>query len=144
MRQAIELLDLRNVEAVALDETAAQRGQQYVTVFIDLNAADKPVLFITPGKGKDCVGAFRALLLEHGGKPTRIAEVVCVMSAAFLAAAAENFPHADVTVNWFHLVQIFSTAAKQVRGAEAHRRAPPKGVRWATPKRPEALSAGQK
>jgi hypothetical protein len=40
--------------------------------------------------GKDCVKAFRAFLLEHGGEPTRIAEVVCDMSAAFLAAATEN------------------------------------------------------
>src|SRR4051794_3724642 len=34
VRQAIERLDLRHVEAIALDETAARRGQEYVTVFI--------------------------------------------------------------------------------------------------------------
>ena len=144
VRQAIERLDLRHVEAVALDETAARRGQEYVTVFIDLDAADKPVLFVTPGKGKDCVKAFRAFLLEHGGEPTRIAEVVCDMSAAFLAAAGENFPHAAITVDWFHVVQIFTTAVEKVRRAEAHRCVLPKGARWATLKRPEALTDAQK
>jgi len=144
VRQAIERLDLRHVEAIALDETAARRGQEYVTVFIDLDAAERPVLFVTPGKGKECVKAFRAFLLEHGGEPTRIAEVVCDMSAAFLAAAAENFSHAAVTVDWFHVVQVFTTAVEQVRRAEAHRRTLPKGARWATMKRPEALTEAQR
>ena len=144
VRQAIERLDLRHVEAVALDETAARRGQEYVTVFIDLDAAERPVLFVTPGKGKECVKAFRAFLLEHGGEPTRIAEVVCDMSAAFLAAATENFPHAAITVDWFHVVQIFTTAVERVRRAEAHRCTLPKGARWAALKRPEALTEAQR
>jgi len=144
VRQAIERLDLRHVEAIALDETAARRGQEYVTVFIDLDAAERPVLFVTPGKGKECVKAFRAFLLEHGGEPTRIAEVVCDMSAAFLAAAVESFPRAAITVDWFHVVQIFTTAVERVRRAEAHRCTLPKGARWASLKRPEALTEAQR
>ena len=144
VRQAIERLDLRHVEAIALDETAARRGQEYVTVFIDLDAAERPVLFVTPGKGKECVKAFRAFLLEHGGEPTRIAEVVCDMSAAFLAAAVESFPRAAITVDWFHVVQIFTAAVEQVRRAEAHRCTLPKGARWASLKRPEALTEAQR
>jgi transposase len=142
--RAIKHLDLSRVTAVALDETAARRGQEYVTVFIDLDAAEKPVLFATQGKGKECVKAFRAFLLEHGGEPTRVAEVVCDMSAAFLAAAAENFPQASVTVDWFHVVQIFTTAVEKVRRAEAHRIVLPKGARWATLKNPDNLTQAQK
>ena len=141
--RAIERLDLSGVEAVALDETAAKRGHSYVTVFINLDAAERPVLFVTPGKGKECMTAFRAFLAEHGGEPGRIAEVVCDMSAAFLSAAAESFPQASVTVDWFHVVQIFTTAVEQVRRAEAHQHTLPKGVRWATLKRPENLTAAQ-
>lgn len=142
--RAIDRLDLSHVEAIALDETAAKRGQEYVTVFIDLDTADKPVLFVTPGKGKECMAAFRAFLSEHGGEPSRIAEVVCDMSAAFLAAAAESFPRAAVTVDWFHVVQIFTTAVDKVRRTEAHQRTLPKGARWATLKRPEALTEAQR
>jgi transposase len=142
--QAITRLDLSGVRAIALDETAAKRGHTYVTVFIDLDAAEKPVLFVTPGKGKEGMAAFRAFLSEHGGKPTRVAEVVCDMSAAFLAAAAENFPKAAVTVDWFHVVQIFTTAVEKVRRAEAHRRTMPKGARWAALKKPEALTEQQR
>jgi transposase len=142
--QAIGRLDLSGVQAIALDETAAKRGHTYVTVFIDLDAVEKPVLFVTPGKGKDCMTAFRAFLSEHGGEPSRIAEVVCDMSAAFLAAAAETFPQAAVTVDWFHVVQVFTTAVEKVRRAEAHRRAMPKGARWAALKKPEALTEKQR
>src|SRR5487761_1420273 len=133
--KAIDRLDLSDVQAIALDETAAKRGHEYVTVFIDLDAAEKPVLFVTPGKGKECMTAFRAFLVEHGGEPTRIAEVVCDMSVAFLAAAAETFPRAAVTVDWFHVVQIFTTAVEKVRRAEAMLRwvreaATPQAARW--------------
>ena len=88
--------------------------------------------------------AFRTFLVEHGGEPTRIAEVVCDMSAVFLAAAAETFPQAAVTVDWFHVVQVFTTAVEKVRRAEAHQRTMPKGTRWAALKRPEALTEAQK
>ena len=128
---AVGELDLGSVRAVGLDETASKRGHNYVTVFIDMDRANKPVIFATPGKGKACVAAFRAFLISHGGEPTRVAEVVCDMSPAFLAALATSFPNAAVTVDWFHVVQLFTTAVDQVRKAEARSRQLPKAIRWA-------------
>jgi transposase len=58
--QAVARLDLTEVTAVGLDETAAKRGQTYVTVFIDLDRKDKPVVFVTPGRGKDTLAKFKA------------------------------------------------------------------------------------
>src|SRR5271166_5849523 len=46
--RAVERLDLRKLAAVGLDETAAKRGHTYVTVFIDLDRSEKPVVFVTP------------------------------------------------------------------------------------------------
>lgn len=129
--RAVAGLDLGRVRAVGLDETASKKGHNYVTVFIDMDRANKPVLFATEGKGKACVKAFRAFLLEHGGEPTRVAEVVCDMSAAYLAAVGESFSNAAVTVDWFHVVQLFTTAVDEVRKAEARQRGFPKGARWA-------------
>lgn len=129
--RAVDELDLGAVRAVGLDETASKRGHNYVTVFIDMDRADKPVIFATPGKGKACVAKFRAFMLSHGGEPTKVAEAVCDMSPAFLAALAASFPNAAVTVDWFHVVQIFTTAVDQVRKAEARSRQLPKAIRWA-------------
>ena len=129
--QAVARLDLGRLKAVGLDETAAKRGHNYVTVFIDLDAKQKPVVFVTPGKGKQTVAAFKVFLDQHGGKPGRIAEVVCDMSPAFLAAIGETFEQANVTVDWFHVVQLFTKAVDEVRKAEAKHNTMPKALRWA-------------
>ena len=47
VRRAVGELDLSAVRAVGLDETAAKRGHNYVTVFIDMDRADKPVIYVT-------------------------------------------------------------------------------------------------
>ena len=138
VRQAVAGLDLRGLRAVGLDETASKRGHNYVTVFIDMDRRDKPVIFVVPGKGKACVAAFREFLLGHGGEPTRVAEVVCDMSPAFLAALAENFANAAITVDWFHVVQLFTTAVDQVRKAERRVGKFPKATRWAVLKAGDA------
>ncbi len=129
--QAVARLDLGRLKAVGLDETASKRGHNYVTVFIDLDAKQKPVVFVTPGKGKATVAAFKAFLERHGGKPGHIVEVVCDMSPAFLAAIGETFEQANVTVDWFHVVQLFTKAVDEVRKAEAKHNTMPKALRWA-------------
>ena len=129
--KAVSGLDLTALKAFAFDETAAKRGHVYVTVFIDLDRRRQPVLFVTPGKGKETVARFRAFLAAHGGTPGRIAEVVCDMSKAFLAAVGEQFPTAAVTVDWFHVVQLFTKAVDAVRKAEAKLVKLPAAVRWA-------------
>ncbi|GEM_PF-4947123 len=60
-------------------------------------------------------------------QPIRVAEVDCDLSAAFLAASADHFPHAAVTEDWFHVVQIFTTAIEKTRRAEPNHRTLPKG-----------------
>jgi transposase len=129
--QAVARLDLGRLKAVGLDETASKRGHNYVTVFIDLDAKQKPVVFVTPGKGKATVAAFKAFLEQHGGKPGHIVEVVCDMSPAFLAAIGETFEQANVTVDWFHVVQLFTKAVDEVRKAETKHNTMPKALRWA-------------
>lgn len=37
-------------------------------------------------------------------------EVVCDMSPAFRTAVKEEFGEANVTVDWFHVVQLFTRA----------------------------------
>lgn len=130
--QAVEALDLSGLCGIALDETASKRGHNYVTVFIDLDRFDKPVIFATPGKGKHCLKEFVSFIEEHGGDPKNVIEVVCDMSPAFLSATSEEFPYAAQTVDWFHVVQLFTHAMDEVRRAEAKSEKMPKGARWTT------------
>ncbi|CAO0824452.1 hypothetical protein DFAR_640004 [Desulfarculales bacterium] len=97
--QHLSKMDMGGVKAVALDEIASKRGHNYVTVFIHLDRKLKPIILVTPGKGKGCLILFRHFLREHGGDHNNIAEVVYDMSSAFLAAIGESFPGANVTVD---------------------------------------------
>ena len=133
--QALLAMDLSALKAIGLDETASKRGHNYVTVFIDMDRSDRPVVFATPGKGKQTVKDFRAFLEEHGGQAGNVLEVVCDMSPAFLAATQEEFPEASVTVDWFHVVQLFTKAVDDVRKAERKVKNHPKSLRWAVLKK---------
>ncbi|CAO0823234.1 hypothetical protein DFAR_3590002 [Desulfarculales bacterium] len=62
--QALSKMDLCGVKTVTLDETASTRGHNYVTVFIDLDRKQKPVIFVTPGKGKGYLILFHRSLRE--------------------------------------------------------------------------------
>ncbi|KPV41917.1 transposase [Thiohalorhabdus denitrificans] len=136
--RALDRIDLSNVSAIALDETAAKRGQHYVTVFIDLERAENPVIFATPGQDKDALRRFRNHLQAQGGAANGVWEVVCDMSQAFQAGVTETFPNASLTTDWFHVVQRVTDAMNDVRKAEAKAIKLPKGARWAT------LKAGER
>jgi len=144
--RALASLDLTHLKALGLDETAAKRGQRYVTVFVDMQRRDLPVVFATPGKGKETLKAFEEFLKCHQGDPARIREVVCDMSSAFLSGVAETFPKAQVTVDWFHIVQTFTGAVDAVRKAERQEIELSKHTRWAVLKRADAgkLTVDQK
>jgi len=59
------------------------------------------------------------------------------MSAAFISSVKNHFKNADLTVDWFHVVQLFTRAVDEVRRAEAKKIAMPKTTRWAVLKNAE-------
>jgi len=61
-------LDFSGVTEVGCDETSARRGQDYVSLFMDLEA--RRVMFATPCKDAETVNAFTGDLAAHGGVPT--------------------------------------------------------------------------
>ena len=124
-------LDLANVTTVGVDETASRRGHRYVTVFLDMQRKQEPVIFAVPGHGKDAIKAFSAFLAAHGGDTDNVVEVVCDMSQAFLSGVAEHLPKADITVDWFHIVQTFTKRLDEVRKKERREQGHPKSLRWA-------------
>ena len=86
---ARDKLDLSGVSAIGMDETSARRGQDYVSLFMDLE--QRRVMFATEGKDADTVKAFAEDLIAHGGSPrTQIETVCCDMSTAFQRGIAEH------------------------------------------------------
>ncbi|NTV15665.1 MAG: ISL3 family transposase [Desulfobulbaceae bacterium] len=131
VNKALGRIDLSKLTSFGLDETSSRRHHKYVTIFIDMDRADKPVVFATPGKGKETVAAFTQFLKEHGGNPENVLEVVSDMSGAFVASVKTHFKDAEHTVDWFHVVQLFTKVVDEVRRIEAKSIAMPKTTRWA-------------
>ncbi|MGI0156306.1 MAG: transposase, partial [Thermoplasmata archaeon] len=81
-------LDFSGVTDVGCDETSARRGQDYVSLFMDLS--ERRVVFATPGRDAETVSAFAADLAAHRGSPkTQVQRVCCDMSPAFIKGITE-------------------------------------------------------
>jgi transposase len=74
------------VRLVGIDETAGPRGQRYISLFHDLEAAR--VLYGCDGRDQGTVGQFAEDLRVHGDTPERITVVCIDMSQARLAGVS--------------------------------------------------------
>lgn len=82
-------LDFSGVTEVGCDETSARRGQDYVSLFMDLT--ERRVMFATPGRDSDTVKAFAEDLTAHAGAPnTQVQRVCCDMSPAFIKGITDH------------------------------------------------------
>jgi transposase len=82
-------LDFSGVTQVSCDDTSARRGQDYVSLFMDL--AQRRVMFATPGRDASTVKAFAEDLTAHGGPPkTQVEQVCCDMSPAFISGIGQH------------------------------------------------------
>ncbi len=130
------------VTRIAFDETAARRGHNYVSLFVDLDGPR--VLFVTDGKDAATVKAFADDLTQHGGSPENIGEVCIDMSAAFIKGTAAHLPKANITFDKFHAVKIVNDAVDQVRRAEQKTRPELKKTRYIWLKNKDNLSHAQR
>lgn len=143
VEEALGNLNLSNVFGVGVDETASKRRHKYVTNFVDMDREKRPVIFATQGKGRETFKRFKEFLLDHGGSHKNIIEVVCDMSPAFLSATEAEFPYAAITVDWFHVVQIFTRAVDEVRKIEGRHVRLPDGARWRVLKGKETMRSNE-
>ena len=142
VEQARANSDASEVARVAIDETAARRGHDYITLFVDIDQAR--VVFATDGKDAETVAAFADDLTAHGGDPDAIAEVCIDMSPAFIKGTAESLPKAAVTFDKFHAVKIVNDAVDRVRRAEQKSQTVLRGTRYLWLRNPTNLSGRQR
>jgi len=139
--QGLARADASDVTRIAIDETAARRGHDYITLFADIDQAR--VLFATEGKDADTVSAFADDLAAHGGDPEAIEEVCIDMSPAFIKGVTANLPNAAITFDKFHAVKIVNDAVDLVRRGEQKRQSLLRGTRYIWLRNPANLSDRQ-
>jgi transposase len=109
--------DFSAVAAVGLDETAARRGHDYISLFHDLEAGR--LLFACEGRKAEVVAQFADDLEAHGGCAENVRAVCIDMSTSYRAGVAEHLPWAAVTFDEFHVIQLVNQAVDAVRRQEA-------------------------
>lgn len=134
-------LDFSKVTRVGVDETSARRGQDYISLFMDL---DTPrVMFATEGRDAATVERFAADLSAHGGDPAQVTSACCDMSPAFIRGITDHLPGAEITFDRYHIIAQLNTAVDQVRKAERKDAPELAGSKYIWLKRPGNLSARQ-
>jgi transposase len=134
--------ELSSVTRVAIDETAARRGHNYITLFVDIDQAR--VVFATEGKDAATIAAFADDLTAHGGDPAAVTEVCIDMSPGFIKGVADSLPKAAVTFDKFHAVKIVNQAVDQVRRTERRVHKMLAGTRYIWLRNPINLSERQR
>jgi transposase len=120
--------DFSAVAAVGIDETAARRGHDYITLVHDLRA--RRLLFACEGRDQDTVAKFVEDLAEHGGDAGGITAACIDMSRSYIAGVAKQLPNAAITFDRFHVVKLANEALEEVRRAEVRSEPALKRSRW--------------
>ena len=142
VRAAVARMDLASLRRVCIDETAAKRGHDYISIFVDIDR--RCVAFVADGRDADTVRQFADHVDAHNSDASRIKEVCIDMSGAFIKGVTENLTEAEITFDKFHVMQLMSRAVDDTRRAESKVRPELKGSRYVWLKNEQNLSAGAK
>jgi len=126
--------DLSQIEVIALDEFALQKGHRYATVIVE--PYRKQVLWVGRGRGREDLRPFFAAVGPAGRAHLRAA--VMDMNGAYEEEVRAQCPQAEIVYDLFHVVAKYGReVVDRVRVDEANRlRADPaarevvKGSRW--------------
>jgi transposase len=141
VEEAVARMDLADLRRVAIDETAAKRGHNYITLFVDIDA--RKVVYVAEGKDADTVARFADYVDDHNSDASRIKEVCVDMSGAYVEGVEHNLTEAGITFDKFHAVKLVNDAVDQVRRAESRERPELKHSRYLWLKNERRLSVEQ-
>ena len=138
---ALARLDLADLRRVCIDETAAKRGHNYISLFVDIDR--RSVVYIADGREADTVRQFAEHVDAHNGDASRIKEVCIDMSGAFIKGVTENLTEAEITFDKFHVMQLIGRAVDEVRRDEVKSRPELKRSRYLWLRNENNLTAEQ-
>ena len=138
---AVARMDLAGVKRVAIDETAAKRGHDYITLVVDMDG--RRVVFVADGRSADTVRQFADHLEDHGGDASHIKQACIDMSPAFISGVTQNLTEAEITFDRFHVMKLIGDAVDDVRRAEVKARPELRGTRYVWTKNEPNLTAKQ-
>jgi transposase len=125
---ALARQNLSDVSRVCIDETAAKRGHDYISLFVDIDR--RRVVYIADGRDSGTVHQFKEHLATHQGDAANVEQACIDMSGAFIKGVSEALPQAQITFDKFHAVKLVNDAVDKVRRAESKARPELKNTRY--------------
>lgn len=139
--------ELKDIEALGIDEIAWRRGHRYLTLVYQIDEGCKRLLWIGRERTEESLRGFFRLLGEEVAAGIRF--VASDLWRPYLTVIAECAGQAVHVLDRFHLMSHFSKAVDEIRAEEARclRRDGYEPVlkhsRWCLLKRPENLTVKQ-
>jgi transposase len=122
---------LKDVEYIAIDEFAFQKGHKYQTVVYDLKVGR--VIYVGAGRAEESLDKFWKRLRHSRA---RIKAVAMDMWMPYINATMQNLPGAKIVFDRFHIYKLMNQMMDEVRRALYHDerflndRSVIKGIRW--------------
>jgi transposase len=113
---ALATQGLDTVKELSIDETSSKRGHQYLTILTDREA--RKVVGIAPGKDVEAVAQSLADAEVRGASKEDVKCIAMDMSKAFIAAATEHMPQADIVFDRFHITKKLNEHVDEIRRQE--------------------------
>jgi len=136
--------ELKDIEAIGVDEIQWQRGQNYLTLVYQIEDGAKRLLWIARNRTEQSLRGFFDILQDE--VRTGIRFVCSDMCRAYLNVIAEQATGALHVLDRFHIMKSMNEAIDEVRRQEARRMKEDgyepllKHSRWCLLKRPENLT----
>ena len=140
-------VNLDDIEVVALDEFAIQKGHRYATVIVD--PTRKRVLWVCRGRGREDIKPFFAAL--GAARCARLRAAVMDMNAGYELEVKAHCPNAAIVFDLFHVIAKYGREvidrvrvdrANELRTQRRERRLV-KGARWLLLKNRDSLRPGE-
>lgn len=148
VKEAHQKIEVAEVTQLTVDETSVRRGHNYVTVVCEPGCSEEKrttrVLFVAEGREATAVEQARVFLEERGLPSSQVSEVCADRSPSYAKGIREQCPDARLVFDFFHVVQLLTTAVDTVRRRESMRFPQLlKGTRYLWLKNEENLSEAQ-
>jgi transposase len=142
VRAARRRTDYSGITKVGVDETSSKRGQEYVTLGVDLDK--RRVFEAVEGKDAATIAALAVFLEDNGSAFDEVEQVSIDMSPAFICGCTEFLPEAEITFDRFHVTNVVQKALDDLRKIERAECKALKGHKYTLLKNPENLKEHKK
>ena len=137
VNEALERLDLSQLDTIGVDEISVVKGHEYITLFYDIK--ESRVIHIEPLKGKNTIKRFK-YVVSSKIIPKQIKYIAMDMSSAYVSGSSEYFPNAKIVFDKFHVIEMMNDTIDNVRREEYKTNKSLGKTRFIWLKNPENLS----